>query len=148
MRLADPDDPNRGLIFDGRVSEDFKLTSGTWVHVGALRLKLISALAPLVQDIVIAGHDRDAVGLLLFPSAAQDEDLRERIAVALRAHNREESGASSRAVRSAILLTEPPSIDAGEITDKGYINQRAVLDRRAALVEALFTPDHPDVIFI
>jgi feruloyl-CoA synthase len=144
MRLADPSDPNRGLVFDGRVSEDFKLTSGTWVHVGALRLKLIGALAPLVQDLVIAGHDRDAVGVLLFPGAAQDENLRERIAAALRAHNREECGASSRAVRSAVLLTEPPSIDAGEITDKGYINQRAVLDRRAALVEALFAPGSPD----
>jgi feruloyl-CoA synthase len=149
MRLADPGDPSRGLVFDGRVGEDFKLTSGTWVHVGALRLKLIGALAPLVQDIVIAGHDRDAVGVLLFPDfaacAAQAGNLRDWIAAALSAHNREESGASSRAVKSAVLLTEPPSIDAGEITDKGYINQRAVLDRRAALVAALFS-DHPDVI--
>jgi len=147
MRLADPNDPDRGLVFDGRVAEDFKLTSGTWVHVGALRLKLIGALAPLVQDVVIAGHDREAIGILLFPApAAADASLRARIASALRAHNLEENGASSRAVKGAVLLTEPPSIDAGEITDKGYINQRAVLDRRAALVEALFISGHPDVI--
>jgi feruloyl-CoA synthase len=164
MRLADPDDPNRGLVFNGRVSEDFKLTTGTWVHVGALRLKLIAALAPLVQDVVIAGHDRDALGVLLFPDiaacakeigAASDtprpellchEGLCARIAAALDAHNRDEGWASSRAVTCAILLTDPPSIDAGEITDKGYINQRAVLDRHASLVEVLFALGAPGVI--
>ncbi|HEX3532023.1 MAG TPA: feruloyl-CoA synthase [Thermoanaerobaculia bacterium] len=152
--LADPNDPNQGLVFNGRVSEDFKLTTGTWVHVGALRLKLIAALAPLVQDVVIAGHDRDAVGVLLFPDVAAcsqetRDGLRTKIAAALDAHNREQGGASSRTVTSALLLTEPPSIDAGEITDKGYINQRAVLAVRAPLVEALFAPasdDAPDVI--
>lgn len=164
VRFADPGDPDRGLVFDGRLSEDFKLTSGTWVHVGALRISLIAALAPLVQDAVIAGHDRDVVGVLLFPDAAAcaqaigaaddlsrqdlvcDERLRARIAELLSVHNREDGAGSSRAVRSAVLLAEPPSIDAGEITDKGYINQRAVLGRRAALVEALFAPDDPDVI--
>lgn len=164
VRLADPGDPNRGLVFDGRLSEDFKLTTGTWVHAGALRLSLLAALAPLVQDAVIAGHDRDAVGVLLFPDAAacakeigcagdrprhdlvRDERLRARIAAALCAHNQEAGQASSRAVRCAVLLEEPPSIDAGEITDKGYINQRAVLDRRALLVEVLFAPDAPEVI--
>jgi feruloyl-CoA synthase len=164
LRLADPDDPDRGLVFNGRVSEDFKLTTGTWVHAGALRLKLIAALAPLVQDAVIAGHDRDAIGVLLFPDAAAcareigavhdisrrelacHEGLCARIAAALDAHNREEGGSSSRIVQSAILLPEPPSIDAGEITDKGYVNQRAVLDRHAPLVEALFTPGAPGVI--
>jgi feruloyl-CoA synthase len=162
VKLADPDDPEQGLVFDGRLSEDFKLTSGTWVHVGALRVSLIAALSPLVQDAVIAGHDREAIGVLLFPDAAacareigapadmprselvRDERLRSRIADALRRHNQEQGEASSRAVASAALLEEPPSIDAGEITDKGYINQRAVLDRRAALVEALFAPDLPD----
>jgi feruloyl-CoA synthase len=164
VKLADPDDPNRGLVFDGRLSEDFKLTSGTWVHVGALRVSLIEALSPFVQDAVIAGHDREAVGVLLFPDAAacargigapadtprsallRDERLRSQIADALRAHNHGQREASSRTVTSAVLLEEPPSIDAGEITDKGYINQRAVLDRRAALVEALFDPDGPDAI--
>lgn len=164
VRLADPGDPNRGLVFDGRLSEDFKLTTGTWVHAGALRMSLIAALSPLVQDAVIAGHDRDAVAVLLFPDAAacakaigcaddtpredlvRDELLRERIAAALSAHNREAGQASSRSVCGALLLAEPPSIDAGEITDKGYINQRAVLDRRAPFVEALFAPEAPDVI--
>jgi feruloyl-CoA synthase len=164
VKLADPDDPGRGLVFDGRLSEDFKLTSGTWVHVGALRVSLIAALSPFVQDAVIAGHDRDAVGVLLFPDAAacareigapadtprseliRDERLRSRIAEALRTYNHEQGEASSRAVVSANLLEELPSIDAGEITDKGYINQRAVLDRRAALVEALFASGAPDAI--
>ncbi len=164
VRWADPADPDRGLVFDGRLSEDFKLTTGTWVHVGALRISLIAALSPLVQDVVIAGHDRDFAGVLLFLDAAacaraigapdglpqsdlvRDERLREQIAAALSVHNRNAGEASSRSVRSAILLADPPSIDAGEITDKGYINQRAVLDRRAGLVEALFAPDGPDVI--
>jgi feruloyl-CoA synthase len=164
LRLADPADPARGLVFDGRVSEDFKLTSGTWVHVGALRLSLIAALAPLVQDVVIAGHDREAVGVLLFPDLAacartvgaadglpaadvlSDERLARQIATALAAHNHQAAGTSSRTVQSALLLAEPPSLDAGEITDKGYINQRAVLDRRAPLVAALFEPGAPGVI--
>ncbi|MES1240920.1 MAG: feruloyl-CoA synthase, partial [Acidobacteriota bacterium] len=164
VKLADPNDPEQGLVFDGRLSEDFKLTSGTWVHVGALRVSLIAVLAPLVQDAVIAGHDREAVGVLLFPDAAacakeigapaetprseliRDERLRSRIADALRRHNRDQGEASSRSVECAILLAEPPSIDAGEITDKGYINQRAVLDRRAALVESLFDPEEAETI--
>jgi len=164
VRFADPDDANRGLVFDGRLSEDFKLTTGTWVHVGALRISLIAALAPLVQDAVIAGHDRDAIGILLFPDAAacareigvpadlprnelvENESLRTRIAELLAAHNQACGAASSRSVQSAVLLAEPPSIDAGEITDKGYINQRAVLRRRAGLVEALFAAEAPGVI--
>ncbi|WP_394838763.1 feruloyl-CoA synthase [Pendulispora rubella] len=149
VRLADPANPNRGIVFDGRVSENFKLSSGTWVHTGALRLGLIAALSPLVQDAVIAGHDRDFVAALLFPSAAasKDEGLRTKIETALRAHNARANGATSQIVRYALILDEPPSIDAGEITDKGYINQRAVLDRRAAWVECLFAADTgPDVI--
>ncbi len=166
VRFADPDDPDRGLVFEGRLSEDFKLTSGTWVHVGALRISLLAALSPLVQDAVIAGHDRAAVGVLLFPDAVacareigasegmaraelfRDGRLRERIAAALEAHNQACGGATSRAVVSAILLDEPASIDAGEITDKGYLNQRAVLDRRAALVASLYEEDGADVIRI
>jgi feruloyl-CoA synthase len=165
VRLADPHDPSRGLLFDGRVAEDFKLTSGTWVHAGALRIALIQALAPLVQDAVIAGHDREAIGVLLFPDLAAcakaigaepgsltpaellaDENLRTRIAQSLASHNAEADGATSRIVHSALLLAEPPSIDAGEITDKGYINQRAVLERRAEVVEALFRPGAAEVI--
>ena len=126
------------------MSENFKLSSGTWVHTGALRLALVAALSPMVQDAVIAGHDRDYVAVLLFPTAAASPA---RIEAALRAHNARAEGATSQIVRCALLLDEPPSIDAGEITDKGYINQRAVLERRAALVESLFEAEgNADVI--
>ncbi|HZN86297.1 MAG TPA: feruloyl-CoA synthase [Burkholderiales bacterium] len=140
MRFADPAAPEKGLVFDGRVAEDFKLGTGTWVHVGALRVKLIAAGNPLIQDAVLTGHDRNEVGALLFLSpAAKDlsaEALRERLAAALRSLAAE--GGSSTHPRRALVLAEPPSIDAGEITDKGYVNQRAVLERRAALVELLY----------
>jgi feruloyl-CoA synthase len=139
MKFADPAAPEKGLVFDGRVAEDFKLTSGTWVHVGAVRVKLIAAGNPVIQDAVITGHDRNEVGALVFLSpAAKDlapEAVRVRIAAALQALAAE-GGSSMHPVR-ALVLEEPPSIDAGEITDKGYINQRAVLERRAALVEQL-----------
>jgi len=139
MKFADPALPEKGLVFDGRVAEDFKLTSGTWVHVGAVRVKLIAAGNPVIQDAVITGHDRDQVGALVFLSpAAKDlapEAVRAKIAGALRALAAE-GGSSMHPVR-ALVLEEPPSIDAGEITDKGYINQRAVLERRAALVDIL-----------
>jgi len=139
MKFADPARPEKGLVFDGRVAEDFKLSSGTWVHVGAVRVKLIAAGDPLIQDAVITGHDRDEVGALVFPSpAAKDlapEALRAKVAAALKALAAE-GGSSMHPVR-ALVTTDPPSIDANEITDKGYINQRAVLERRAALVEKL-----------
>ena len=139
MKFADPAAPEKGLVFDGRVAEDFKLTTGTWVHVGAVRVKLIAAGNPYIQDAVITGHDRDAVGALVFPSAAAKdlapEELRAKIAAALKALAAE-GGSSMHPVR-ALVTAEPPSIDANEITDKGYLNQRAVLERRAAEVEAL-----------
>jgi len=139
MKFADPAVPEKGLVFDGRVAEDFKLTSGTWVHTGAVRVKLIAAGNPVIQDAVITGHDRDQVGALVFLSPAAKDlasgAVRAKVAAALRALAGE-GGSSMHPVR-ALLLEEPPSIDAGEITDKGYINQRAVLERRAALVERL-----------
>ena len=139
MKFADPAVPEKGLIFDGRVAEDFKLTSGTWVHVGAVRVKLIAAGNPYIQDAVITGHDRDEVGALVFPSPATKElspaELRAKIAAALAALAAE--GGSSMHPTRAVLTVDPPSIDANEITDKGYLNQRAVLARRAALVEKL-----------
>jgi len=139
MKFADPAHPEKGLVFDGRVAEDFKLSSGTWVHVGAVRVKLIAAGNPLIQDAVITGHDRDEVGALVFPSAAAKdlapEALRAKIAAALKALAAE-GGSSMHPVR-ALVTADPPSIDANEITDKGYLNQRAVLERRAALVEKL-----------
>jgi feruloyl-CoA synthase len=157
-KLADPQRPERGIVFDGRVTEDFKLNSGTWVHVGKLRLDVISACEPLVQDCVITGHDRRELGVLLFPNlaacracAALDGDasvenvidatrVRDAIARSLAEHNLRSPGSSTQLTR-ALLLVEPPSIDANEITDKGYINQRAVLTHRASLVEALYTDD-------
>ncbi|MEO8678429.1 MAG: feruloyl-CoA synthase [Vicinamibacterales bacterium] len=142
LRLADPAAPSRGLVFDGRVAEDFKLTTGTWVHAGAVRLRLIAAGDPLIQDAVITGHDRDDVGALVFLSAAatgmEPAAIRERIAAAL-ATLAGEPGGSSRCPVRAMVMTEALSIDAGEITDKGYINQRAVLERRAALVGELYS---------
>ncbi|HEX2651753.1 MAG TPA: feruloyl-CoA synthase [Burkholderiales bacterium] len=149
LKLADPAAPEKGLVFDGRVAEDFKLTTGTWVHVGALRVKLIAACNPLLQDAVITGHDRDEVGALVFLSpAAKDvskEEIAKKIKGALKALSAE--GGSSTHPRRVLVLEEPPSIDAGEITDKGYINQRAVLERRAALVEKLHaTPLSSEVI--
>ncbi len=154
LRFADPTDPARGLVFDGRVAEDFKLGTGTWVHVGAVRVKLIAAGNPLIQDAVITGHDRDAVGALVFlnPAAAggmTQEATRAAVTAALRKLAAESgSGSSTHPVR-ALILAEPPSIDANEITDKGYVNQRAVLERRATLVERLYADAvDPEVIAI
>ena len=136
MKFADPAAPERGLVFDGRVAEDFKLTTGTWVHVGAIRVKLIAAGNPIIQDAVITGHDRDEIGALVFLTpAAKDADVRAILSRALKELSKE--GGSSTHPTRLFVMAEPPQIDAGEITDKGYINQRAVLERRAALVEEL-----------
>ncbi len=145
-KLADPADPARGIVFDGRIGEDFKLASGTWVHVGALRVELVARLAPLVTDAVVTGLDRDEIGLLLFAGpAAGTTDTMDTLRERLRAHNAEHPNGSQRVGR-ALLMTEPPGIDAGEVTDKGYINQGAVLRRRAALVERLYRGEGDDVI--
>ncbi len=151
MKFADENDPAKGITFDGRVAEDFKLMSGTWVHVGAVRVKLIAACDPLVQDAVITGHDREEMGALVFvnPAAAKalglDADgVRERLRASLDKLVRESTGSSTAPVR-LLVMDDPPSIDANEITDKGYINQRAVLERRAVLVERLYS-GAPEVI--
>ena len=145
LRFADREAPERGLVFDGRVAEDFKLSSGTWVHAGTLRTRLIAAADPVVQDAVITGHDRGEVGALVFLSAAaKGLDVAQRLREALRSFADESS--SSRITR-LLVMSEPPSIDANEITDKGYVNQAAVRERRAALVEALYaSPPGMDVI--
>ena len=141
VKLADPREPAKGIVFDGRVAEDFKLSTGTWVNVGMVRVKLIAAADPIVQDAVITGHDRAKVGALVFLSAAakdlKPDEIRSKLSQAL-ARLTAEGGSSMHPVR-LLVLTEPPSIDANEITDKGYMNQRAVLERRAALVERLYT---------
>jgi len=143
MKFADEQDPARGIAFDGRVAEDFKLMSGTWVHVGAVRVKLIAACDPLVQDAVITGHDLEEMGALVFVNPAAVKALgldaagvRERLQAALDRLHAASTGSSTAPAR-LLVLEEPPSIDANEITDKGYINQRAVLDRRATLVGKL-----------
>lgn len=151
-----------GILFDGRVAENFKLLSGTWVSVGSLRLAALSAGAPLFDEVVITGHDRDEVGLLVFPNLAacrafaKTEDgslpdlirqpvIRRAVAGALQALSA--NGGSSTQVRRALLLTSPPSVEAGEMTDKGYLNQRAALQCRAADVERLYSePRHPEVV--
>jgi len=160
-RLADPDDPARGIVFDGRIGENFKLGSGTWVSTGALRIAVIAAGAPVIEDAVIAGHDRDEITLLVFPSLAgcrglcshipadapltaliAESAVREALAAGLARHNAQAGGSSQRIAR-ALVIDKPASIDQGEITDKGYLNQRAVLANRAALVERLYA-DPPD----
>ena len=149
--LKDDADPLQGVVFNGRVAEDFKLTSGTWVSVGNLRVHVVSTLAPYVQDAVVTGHDnRSEIGVLLFLSEAGRAlpavDLAERIASGLRAIQREGGGSSQTPTR-ALVLADNPSMAAGEITDKGYVNQRLVLSRRAADVATLYaTPVDPRVI--
>jgi feruloyl-CoA synthase len=143
-RLLDASAPERGLVFDGRIAENFKLTTGTWVSVGALRVQVIAACTPLVADAVVAGHDRDYVTILLFANGAPDRDL---LRARLAQHNQANPGSATE-IRRALVCAEAPSIDAGEITDKGYLNQRAILDRRAALIERLYaaTPDDDLII--
>jgi feruloyl-CoA synthase len=164
-RFAEPERPEMGLEFDGRLSEDFKLTSGTWVNVGSVRVRAVSAGSPVIQDAVVTGHNQDEIGLLVFPDLdgcrtlcadipadaplarlIGDPRVRAHIEEALRKLAEESSGGSTLPKR-VLILDEPPSIDANEITDKGYINQRAVLMRRAALVERLHAPaPDPEVI--
>jgi feruloyl-CoA synthase len=165
VRLIDPLDPSRGLQFDGRIGEDFKLGNGTWVSVGPLRADLISALAPLAQDVVLAGLDAEFVTALVIPdqsacgtllavahasheqlakSAALVNLLRDRLSAHARANP-----AATRSVRRAVFLPAAPSIERGEITDKGSINQRAVLRRHEALVAELYSAapgDHVAII--
>jgi len=130
--FADEGDPAKGLLFRGRISEDFKLATGTWVHVGPLRNKFIAHFAPYVRDVVIAGEGRAELAALVFPAMPFPPGKFESLLKTL-----ESTGSSNRIAR-AVVLEEPPSLDAGEMTDKGSINQKAVLRRRAALVEDLY----------
>jgi feruloyl-CoA synthase len=158
MRLVDPADPSQGLVFDGRLAEDFKLSTGTWVSVGPLRTRLLAQAAGLAQDVVIAAPDRDYVAALIFPNVplcrllapelppdASVADLVaarpvrqafERVLGELAA----QSTGSSTYVARAMLLDTPPSLDAREITDKGSLNQKAVLQHRSAIVDELYAP--------
>jgi feruloyl-CoA synthase len=142
-RFLDPGCPEAGIVFDGRVAEDFKLATGTWVSVGAVRTQLVGAGAGAIQDAVLTGADRPELGALVWLAPAGDLDA---LRTAVERHNAG-SPASSTRVRRVLVLTEPPSIDGHEITDKGYINQRAVLDARAADVARLHAdPPPPDAL--
>jgi feruloyl-CoA synthase len=155
LKFADPADPLKGLLFDGRIAEDFKLATGTWASVGPLRARFIDAFAPYVRDVVLAGPDRDDIAALVFPDieacrrlAGLGADVKPETIVAdptVRATFAELLGklaaagaGSSMRVARAILMAEPPSMDKSEATDKGSINQRAVLNNRAALVDELY----------
>jgi feruloyl-CoA synthase len=156
LRFVDENAPERGFLFDGRVAEDFKLATGTWVSVGPLRARFIAHCAPYVTDVVVAGHDRDEAAALVVPNLAACRELvdapndagelaeivacevvRKRFASLLETFNAKATGSSSRLAR-LILMDDPPSLDGGELTDKGSVNQRAVLSRRAALIEELY----------
>ena len=163
--LSDPADPAAGLIFAGRVTEEFKLTTGTFVHVGELRTDCIAACSPVLLDALVAGQDRPTIGLLAWPNLAACRALigqpdasfdtiathpavRDAVRRGLQAHNATTQGASSRRIARVLLLTEPPSIDGNELTDKGYINQKAGLTRRAALVERLYAEQPTDDVIV
>ena len=161
LKLAVAGDFDAGFDFDGRIAEDFKLASGTWVSVGPLRARFVAACAPMVRDVVIAGINRDGISALVvldldgcrlinpaLPSgdiaaAASDAKVRDAFLERFRKFLTTSTGSSTRITR-AILFDTPLSIDRGEVTDKGSINQRAVLDHRSALIEDLYAPTPPD----
>ncbi len=163
VRWFDPAQPDLGFIFDGRVAEDFKLYTGTWVSVGPLRGRILQEGAPYLQDVVVAGQDRKEVGILILPNrqlcrrlaalddGATDEQVLRAPAVRaffqamLERLYQQGTGSANRVARALVLL-DPPSVDQGEITDKGSINQRAVLTHRAALVQALYDDADPAVL--
>jgi feruloyl-CoA synthase len=156
VRLIDAADPTRGLRFDGRIGEDFKLVNGSWVSVGPLRAELIAALSPLAQDVVIAGLDAEFVAAIIIPDLggcaaflgsaslptcaelASDPGLLAMLRDRLISHA-SANPASTRCVRRAVVLPVPPSLDRGEITDKGSINQRAILEHHAELITQLYS---------
>jgi feruloyl-CoA synthase len=158
VRMIDAQDPNQGLLFDGRIAENFKLLTGTWVAAGALRTRLISA-AGVLTDAVICGQDAEYVAAMAWVNQAEarrltgatedvsldDQTLRAHLAAALRSLNAQ-AGSASR-VKRLLLLSQPPSLDAGEVTDKGYLNQRRALECRSADVARLYAePADPVVI--
>jgi feruloyl-CoA synthase len=156
VALADPDDVAAGLLFRGRTAEDFKLATGTFVSVGTLRPRLLSAARGLLTDAVICGEDGDRVTALVWlhpdaagrcdPDGVPEPSLREELVATMR-RLAAEGGGSSQLVDRLALLREPAALDAGEITDKGYVNQRAVRERRADLVALLSAePVPPQVV--
>ncbi len=163
-KFEDPLDLKKGIVFDGRVSENFKLATGTWVSVGNLRTTIVACADNVIQDIVIAGHDRDEIGVLVFPNIPgcrslcpelavetpvdeliEHQNVRAALLDGLRVHNAASFG-SSTSIARARFMSEPPDIDANEITDKGYINQRAVLSQRKDLVTLLYSLDDKNIL--
>ena len=166
LRFADPADAGKGFYFDGRIGENFKLTTGTWVSVGPLRAKFIDHFGTIVQDVVIAGADREFITALVIPDLAscraicpekdpkcpapeifREPRVQERFRSLLATFARESTG-SSNLVTRLLVLEEPLSLDRGEITDKGSVNQRAVLRHRAHLVEELYSNNSSGAISV
>jgi feruloyl-CoA synthase len=165
LKPVDPDNFDAGFDFDGRIGEDFKLASGTWVSVGPLRARFIAACAPLVRDVVIAGINRDEIAALVVldidgcrlinPTLPQDDLAATAADPLIRDAFRERftkflataTGSSTRIAR-AVLLDTPLSIDRGEVTDKGSINQRAVLEHRSRLIDEIYAPAPPAPVII
>jgi feruloyl-CoA synthase len=163
LKFADPNDPAKGLLFDGRIAEDFKLSTGTWVSVGPLRGHFVDHFAPYARDVVFASPDRDYIGALVVPdieacrklagletdatpdTIVADAKVRAMFAERLATLAAQSKGSSTRVTR-LILMVEPPSMDRGEMTDKGSINQRAVLKNRAELAELLYAEPAPEAV--
>jgi feruloyl-CoA synthase len=164
VRFIDPAQPARGLAFDGRIAEQFKLSTGTWVSAGTLRTQIVAATSPYVRDAVICGLNQSYIAVMLWPNLggcakelqldpqlpagalakeiASSPDVVYRIRKGLQTHNSHNGSSSTRVVRF-ILLEEPPSVDALEITEKGYVNQRLTLERRSDIVQRLYA-EQPD----
>lgn len=152
LKFVDPEDVSKGFHFDGRLAEDFKLSTGTWVSMGPLRAKFIHHCSPYAQDVVIAGHERGDVTALIFPSTdackgMTAEELRSMFKNLLKELAAKSTGSSNRIAR-AMLMEEPPSIDKHEMTDKGSLNQAAILKNRAALVEELYSTEPSERVII
>ena len=155
LKFADENDPNKGMIFDGRIAEDFKMDTGTWVSVGVLKAMLIAAGNGLIQDVVITGHDRAFLGAIVFPelnfckkmaglndatdlkTVVQTPSVWTALQTVLNEFAQQSTGSSTR-INRALFADFTLSIDAGEITDKGSINQRAILANRAAYVDLIY----------
>jgi feruloyl-CoA synthase len=165
VRFADPDDLSKGLVFDGRVTEDFKLSTGTWVNFSAVRASVIGACAPLIRDVVLTGLDLNYIGAMIFPdleacarhaglpsgtdpqTIVDHPAVRQKFAESLGGLTQKSTGSSNHVAR-AVLMCALPDIDKGEITDKGSINQRAVRTHRADLVKALYRDEPGPDVFI
>jgi feruloyl-CoA synthase len=166
LKFADESDPEQGFVFDGRVTEDFKLSTGTWVDMAGMRAKVIAACAPYIRDVVLAGLDRNYIAALLVPDVAACRDLckdlapdandaavaahpalRRHIQDALAEHARKATGSSNRVERATILV-EPPTLDTQEMTEKGSLNQIAILARRKPLVEELYAEPPPKHVIV